>query len=126
MLKDNILYEWISWHLIDVPKFLISVWKNYIVFALNYFSLPVLIKSLFSPWRKYRWKYPKIIDVGEFASAFISNVFSRFIGALVRLVLIIVGAIFQIFVILVGLVAILTWIILIPLVIAGILFVIFY
>jgi hypothetical protein len=89
-------------------------------------SLPVLLKSLFSPWRKYRWNYPKSFDIGEFLTTFLSNVFSRFLGFLMRIVLIIVGVFFQIFVILLGLIIFILWI-LIPLMIGlGLIFVIFY
>ena len=79
--KQNIFVVWALWHFYEMPKFLFGVWKNYILFALNYFSFSLLLKSFFSPWRKYRWNYPKGFDVGEFLSTFISNTFSRILGA---------------------------------------------
>lgn len=109
-----------------MPKFLLLVWKNYILFALNYFSLPILLKSLFAPWRRYKWNYPKGFNVAEFFNTLISNVFSRILGALMRVVLIIVGLVFQIFVVLSGLIIFLLWILVPFIVIAGFLFVLFY
>lgn len=108
----NIFSEWASWHFYEMPKFLLLVWKNYILFASNYFSLPILIKSFFAPWRRYRWNYPNIIQVGEFLSTLISNFFSRLIGALMRVFLIIAGVVFQIFVIFAGLAVFLLWLLL--------------
>jgi hypothetical protein len=107
--SHNILVDWFLWHFYDMPKFLILVWKNYILFASNYFSLPILLKSLFSPWRKYRWIYPKGFNVVEFFNTLISNIFSRILGFLMRVVLIFVGIIFQIFVIFAGAVIFLLW-----------------
>jgi hypothetical protein len=107
--SQNILVEWFLWHFYEMPKFLILVWKNYILFASNYFSLPILLKSLFSPWRKYRWIYPKGFNVVEFFNTLISNIFSRILGFLMRVVLIFVGIIFQIFVIFAGAVIFLLW-----------------
>lgn len=120
--KKNIFIEWLCWHFIESPVFLLGIWKNYIIFALNYFSLPVLLKSLFSPWRRYRWNYPRGFDIGEFFSTVVSNFFSRIIGAIVRIVLIIVGVIFQIFVVLAGLIIFLFWILVPFIIILGILF----
>jgi hypothetical protein len=105
-----------------MPVFLLGVWKNYIIFALNYFSLPVLLKSLFAPWRRYRWNYPKVLDIAEFMSTVVSNFFSRLIGALVRIVLIIVGIIFQILVIFSGLIIFLFWLLVPFIIITGLLF----
>jgi hypothetical protein len=122
--KQNIISLWFYWHFYEMPKFLLGVWKNYILFALNYFSLPILLKSLFAPWRKYRWNYPKGFNVGEFFSTLISNAFSRFLGALMRIVLIIAGILFQIFVIFAGLVIFLLWILTPFIIIAG--FILFF
>jgi hypothetical protein len=107
--RENILVEWFLWHFYEMPKFLILVWKNYILFALNYFSLPVLLKSLFSPWRKYKWVYPKGFNVVEFFNTLISNIFSRILGFFMRIILIFVGIVFQIFVIFVGAIIFLLW-----------------
>jgi hypothetical protein len=124
--KKNIFSVWFAWHFYEMPKFLLLVWKNYILFALNYFSLTVLIKSFLSPWRKYRWNYPKGFNIAEFFNTFISNVFSRLLGALMRTVLIIVGIIFQVFVIFAGLIVFLAWILVPFIIIAGFLFVFIY
>ncbi len=124
--KQNIFTVWLFWHFYEMPKFLLGVWKNYILFALNYFSLSLLLKSLFAPWRRYKWHYPKGFDVGEFLSTIISNTFSRLMGALMRIILIIVGVLFQIFVVFAGLIIFILWI-LVPLIaVAGFLFVFIY
>ncbi len=114
--KENIIISWIMWQFWEVPNFLIQVWKNYIMFALNYFSLPLLFKTLISPWRRNAWAFPKAFDFMEYLNVIISNIFSRIIGFFLRIALIITGAIFQIFVLLAGLVVILFWL-LIPFII---------
>lgn len=124
--KENIVSAWLIWHFYEMPRFLLGVWKNYILFASNYFSLPILLKSLLAPWRKYRWGYPKGFDIGEFFSTLVSNTFSRILGALMRAVLIIAGVFFQIFVIFAGLIILLLWIFIPFIIIAGFLFVFVY
>jgi hypothetical protein len=124
--KKNIFTLWLNWHFVEMPGFLFSVWKGYILFASNYFSLPILVKSLFSPWRKYRWNYPKGFDLGGFFSTLISNVFSRFLGALMRMALIVVGILFQIFVIFAGLIVFLLWLFIPFIIMAGFVFIFRY
>jgi hypothetical protein len=121
--RENIIVLWIVWHFYEMPKFLFSVWRNYLLFGLNYFSVPLLLKTLFSPWRGYRWKYPKGFDIEEFFYTITSNTFSRILGAMCRIVLIIIGIIFQIFIFIAGLIIILLWLLLPFILIAGILFI---
>ncbi|MGD0576575.1 MAG: hypothetical protein ABSA74_00665 [Candidatus Staskawiczbacteria bacterium] len=124
--KQNIFVTWALWHFYEMPRFLLEVWKNYILFALNYFSLPDLLKSLFAPWRKYKWNYPKGFAVGEFLSTFISNSFSRILGAMMRIVLIVAGILFLVFVAVSGLIIFLAWILVPFIIIGGFLFAINY
>lgn len=108
-LEENTIISWLSWQFYQMPRFLFKVWNNYFIFVTNFFSLSLLLKTFFAPWRKYRWSYPKGLDVGAFFSTLISNIFSRFLGALMRVVLIITGIFFQVFIAIFGAVAILLW-----------------
>jgi|SRR3989344_3241895 len=121
--ENNIFIEWLIWQFYEMPKFLLEVWKNYLVFAANLFSLSLLLKTFFAPWRKYNWKYPKFFDIKEFFNTLISNAFSRILGATVRIVLIIIGILFQIFVVIAGFIIFIGWLLLPVGVVAGILFV---
>src|SRR3989338_7106288 len=100
--KENIIIGWLLWHFYQVPGFLVSVWKNYIFFVLDFFSAPLLLKSLFSPWRKTAWRYPKGFIITEYLSTFISNIFSRIIGAICRVFLIILSLFALAFVLIIG------------------------
>lgn len=124
--KENIFSQWILWQFFEMPKFLLCVWNNYFHFALNLFSLPLLLKTFFSPWRRYKWRYPRGFALGEFLNTLISNIFSRFMGALMRIVLIVVGIIFQIFVVLAGAIVFIAWILAPFAAIAGVIFIILF
>jgi len=118
MERENIIVTWLLWQFYEMPKFLFSVWRNYIIFGLDYFSIPLLLKTLFSPWRRYNWVYPKNFDIKEFFNTLISNVFSRILGAICRVVLIVIGTAAQLFILVAGVVAIFLWL-LIPFIIIG-------
>jgi hypothetical protein len=124
--KENIFSVWVKWQFWETPKFLILAWGNYFMFASNYFSLPILLKTFFSPWRRYRWNYPKGFDVAEFFNTLISNTVSRILGAFMRIILIITGICFQAFVALAGLLVLLFWIFCPLIALSGFLFVLLY
>lgn len=121
--KVNIIVLWILWQFYEMPKFLLQIWKNYLMFVSNYFSVGQLLKTLFSPWRRYSWKYPRGLDLKEFFNTLISNTFSRVLGAGCRVLLIVLGIFSQIFVVLAGLIIFICWILIPFIIIAGFLFV---
>ncbi len=118
--QENIIISWVVWHFYQMTKFLFSVFGNYISFGLDYFSIPLLLATLLSPWRQYRWKYPRGFDLGEYLNVFISNIFSRIIGLLCRLVLIIFGLAMLAVILVLGAIGIVFWII-IPVILVGLL-----
>ncbi len=107
--KENIVAMWFVWHFYQMPRFLFDAWKNFLFFSLDFFSAPLLLSTLFSPWRKYTWSYPKGFSIIEYINTFLSNLFSRFIGAIARIILIILGALAQIIIFIVGIVVIVFW-----------------
>ena len=112
MKKQNIIVFWMVWHFYEMPAFLFLVWKNYISFISDFFSISLLVKTLFSPWRKYKSKYPSILNLGESLGALIYNTFSMFVGIIGRSVLIILGVIALIFILILGGLIILCWLLL--------------
>lgn len=111
-MENNILVTLVYWHYYEAPKFLLGVWKNFIQFSIDYFSTPLLLKTLFSPWRRYRWSFPRGFDVAGYANVIISNIFSRLLGAICRIFLIVIGVIIQILTVILGAVVLISWILL--------------
>jgi hypothetical protein len=108
--SENVIMMWFKWHFIEVPSFLFSVWKNYLAFGSDFFSIPLLLSTLFSPWRRYLWNFPRGFNILEYLNTIVSNFFSRIIGALCRLMLIALGIIFLALIALVGALGMVVWI----------------
>jgi len=110
--KQNIFLQWFFWQFFDMPSCILKAWKNFLLFNLNFFSVPLLLRSFFSPWRSYRWFYPRGLDIGKYFEVLISNLISRILGAIMRSFLIIVGLAIEILYIFLGAIVFLVWLIL--------------
>lgn len=117
--KENIILQLFVWHFIDVPKSILRAWKDFLKFYLNFFSLPLLIKTFFSPWHGYRWYHGKGFDIGRYLEVLFSNLISRSLGVILRFFLILIGILFEIFIIFAGLAIFLGWFVLPILLILG-------
>jgi hypothetical protein len=109
---DNILFLYFQWHFLDRPKNILQGWGSCLKFNLNYWSLPVLLKTFFSPWRRYQYSYGKGFSLARYAEVFSFNIISRTIGAIMRSFLIVAGLITEIIVFLIGLTVFFIWLIL--------------
>ena len=109
-MSRSIFLNFIVWYYFERTKMIVQIWKNFLKFNLSYFSTGFLLKTFFSPWRKYRWSYGQGIDIGRYFEVFLSNFVSRVIGSIVRFFLIIVGIIFELIIFLLGIVVIFIWI----------------
>ena len=74
----------------------IQSWKNLVVYAFNAFSIPLLLKTLLSPWENDKAKDAKL----GFFEKLVFAIFSRFLGFIARIIYIFIGLIFTIFIIL--------------------------
>jgi hypothetical protein len=120
--KQNIISQWITWHFLEVPREILKAWKNFLKFNLNYFSVPLLLKTFFAPWRRYRMSYGKGFNLNRYLEAFFSNLIFRTLGAVMRSFLIVIGLMVEILIIFAGIVVFFGWLILPALLIAGLIF----
>jgi len=121
-MGQNILFQYLTWHYVDQVRGILLAWKNFLRFNLNYFSISLLLKTLFSHWRKYQWSYGRGFDIKRYAEVFFSNLISRVIGAIIRFFLILIGVVAEIFIVLAGIIVFLGWLLLPVLLLAGLWF----
>ena len=101
---------------------LLKAWKNFLLFNMEYFSVPTLLRTLFSHWHKYYSPYAKMFDFWKNIESFVFNVMSRAIGAVLRIALIVIGVILELVILTAGMAALFVWVIMPALLVGGFLF----
>lgn len=107
----SILPSYISWHYSEALSGFLKIWTNFIWFLYNFFSIPVLFKTLFAPFKRLQEEKKSLgFDFSEWAQNFILNTFMRFVGALLRLIIISIGCFFVIVSFWLGVISFIIWI----------------
>jgi len=137
-------FRYVYWHYSKAPKRFFQIWGNFFSFFFYHlFPVPTLFRTLLKPWKKTGDKTasvgfdPKVV-LQNLASGFVS----RFVGLLVRIIVITVALATELLCLAVGLIFFFIWffwpvtivysaisknfIVLIPLAFLGIFFVYFY
>lgn len=121
-MSQNVIIQFLIWQFLDVPKELIKAWGNYLRFYFEFFSIGHLLKTLLSPWHGLSWDYGRGFSASRYFEVIVSNGFSRIIGAIIRLFLIIIGIVFEIIILFLGLLINIIWILLPFILLAGFIF----
>jgi hypothetical protein len=121
MLFVPIVHHYLLWHYTKAFGEILHVWKNIIWFTYHFFSIPQLLRSYFSPWKRMTEERHKSFDFEDLASFLIINLISRIIGVLLRTIVIISGAA-SLIILLVGIIAVYVFWVLAPVIIAAALY----
>ncbi len=84
--------------------------KNLVIFVFNFFSIPVLLRTLVSPWERMGESYKKGFDLESWAETFVLNSIMRFVGLLIRTITIFLGLILSSISFLLAILVFLSWI----------------
>lgn len=110
----------LRWYYGEAVKDVLTGWRNYIIFSLHYFSIPLLLKTLFTPWKRDITRKPRGLDLKKLFEYIAFNLISRGIGFIVRFLTIVVGILFFFIVIIAGIVFFVIWLLL-PFIVVGLL-----
>lgn len=97
------------WHYGKGLRELFRNWMDFLWFVVEFFSLGILVKTLFSPWERMGEGYPAGFHPSEMIQTFIVNSLMRLVGFCVRIVVLCVGFIALIFSLVFGVVLMVSW-----------------
>ena len=70
-----------------------TIWKNMLWFVQSFFSIKLLLKTFFSPWKRLQERHYRSEGISEFFANIIVNTLMRIVGIVIRTVVIIIGLI---------------------------------
>lgn len=107
----RLIGNYFLWHYGYAFIGMFRIWSNFFWFFYHFFSIPVLIRTLFSPWKKMREERESAgFSIQGIFSILVVNTIMRIIGFLFRVVLIAIGIISIIFVFFAGVIVFIVWI----------------
>jgi len=108
----RLLLYYIRWHYGKAIVDYVNIVHNFVWFFYNFFSIPLMARTLFSPFRRLGESYKgQGLNLEAFFSTIIINSLMRIVGFLLRSLLILIGLFFIILSIVVGSVFFVVWII---------------
>lgn len=108
----EIVLDIFIWHFVEAPRAIIKALAGILYFDLEYFSVPTLLKTFFSHWRKYFYSYGKRFDLKQYFETFTFNLISRIMGALFRTFFLVLGFLSEFLILTAGIVILVFWIVL--------------
>jgi len=87
----QLLVSYFVWHYTRAYKQIFVVWKNYTRYVMQMFSIVLLLRTLFAPWKRMVDVYQGGFHPEAFFAGLLINTLSRFVGLVIRVPLIILG-----------------------------------
>ena len=97
----------ILWYIYSIKKLSQIVWLI-VLKNLDYFSIPILLKTLFAPWKRDVLSTQNL-SLNEKMRMGVFNLMSRLIGAVIRLFTIFFGLILTLLLLIFGIIVIIIW-----------------
>lgn len=91
MLFLSIAHDYFLWHYRRAFGELFHVWLNFLWFTIHFFSIPQLLRSWFAPFKRITEPRRRGFNFEDIAGYVIINLMSRFVGFIIRGVILVVG-----------------------------------
>lgn len=100
---------YIGWHYTKGLRALLGMLGNYLWFFWHLFSIPLLFRTLFSPWKRLHEERQPGLHLGDWVGVLIINIIMRLLGSLIRLTTIATGVFMCIFTFTLSLILTILW-----------------
>lgn len=91
MLFLSVLHHYVSWHYTRAWIEMFLVWRNLTTFVIQFFSLPQLMRSWLSPWKRMVEGRGEKWNLEDLAAYIVIGIISRIVGGILRTVVIAIG-----------------------------------
>ena len=107
------LRDYLSWHYGKALSEILTLFRTYLTFFYHFFSLPLLVRTWFSPLLRRHEEAPaSLTDFEALGMALFGNLILRIVGFIFRTVIIVLGIIAELCVIVFFVILFVAWILL--------------
>jgi ABC-type multidrug transport system fused ATPase/permease subunit len=92
MSSSFLLMDFFVWYYSAAFRDMFALWLNGMWFIVHFFSIPLLLRTLFAPWRRITDTYRRG-SIEDLMETFVMNTMTRIFGAVVRSVIIFIGVV---------------------------------
>ncbi|MFT5849889.1 MAG: hypothetical protein ACI9H6_000715 [Patiriisocius sp.] len=93
---SRLFLSYFFWHYTKAYAQIFTIWKTYLWYITQLFSIALLLRTLFSPWKRMTDVSQGGFNIEAFLSRVIVNFMSRIVGFIVRVPLIILGLVLSV------------------------------
>ncbi len=108
----QLAFYYFRWHYTQGTIDLVNNVINFLWFILNFFSIPLLLRTFFVPFHRLQETATKGFNIEKWAEAFMVTLLMRLVGALLRTFLILIGVLLLTVVFVGGSILLFTWLLL--------------
>lgn len=101
--------QYLLWHYSRALREYVEIWWNILYFVFHFFSIPALLKTLFSPWKRLKEQHRTTLKPDVLLEAFVFSLIMRTVGFLMRSITIILGTLATVAVCVGGIIILLFW-----------------
>lgn len=107
--RDSIFSAYVKWHYGRGLRELFGVVGNFLWFITHFFSFKLLIKTLFTPWKRLGENYEGGFNLEAFASVFVVNTLMRVVGFCTRVIILSIGLVAYTFILVLAFLIFILW-----------------
>lgn len=108
--EESVAVLFLRWLFVESTIKIFKTWVFFLRFGIEIFSIPLLVRTFWYPWRRYFTGYPKGFNPALMFESFFGNIMSRVIGMILRIFFIFLGIIFDILIFAVGSIVLVLWV----------------
>jgi hypothetical protein len=86
----SLFFDYILWHYSRALINGATIWANLMWFVVHFFSIPLLLRTLFSPWKRMHEEYSRG-GFEDFMGMLVVNIMTRVVGFLTRIFVLLIG-----------------------------------
>ncbi|HEY4479332.1 MAG TPA: hypothetical protein VI981_03180 [Candidatus Paceibacterota bacterium] len=101
--------SYMYWHYVLAWKSIWAIWKNIAWFLTHFFSLRLLTRTFFTPWKRMQEERKRGFSAADFFSSILVNTILRLVGMAARAAVLLVGLVALIVHAVIGIVVFAAW-----------------